>query len=145
MYLYILADWNKRNEKLYCSHVWYTVCMYILCTLYILKITCRTVYAFENVRWTSIHCTKTHCSLCFSLWERKYKYTHVSTETIFGNDLVAEVNYICLEIKIGDRKLSLLLHADDIVLMSDSEEKLQLMLDTAHSWCKNVEGIDKRQ
>ena len=56
--------------------------------------------------------------------------------SIFANDLVAEVNDLDIGIKVGDRKLSLLLYADDIVLVAESEEKLQSMLDTVHSWCK---------
>ena len=32
--------------------------------------------------------------------------------------------------------ITLLLYADDIVFMTDSNEKLQSMLDTVHSWCK---------
>jgi len=59
--------------------------------------------------------------------------------------LVAEVNDIDLGIKVGVRKLSLILYADDIVLMADSEEKLHSILDTVDSWCKKVEGIGKRQ
>ena len=56
--------------------------------------------------------------------------------SIFANDLVAEVNDLDIGIKVGDRKLSLLLYADDIVLVAESEEKLQSMLDAVHSWCK---------
>ena len=33
-------------------------------------------------------------------------------------------------------KLAILMYADDIVLLSDSEEKLQSMLDTLNNWCK---------
>ena len=59
--------------------------------------------------------------------------------------MVAEVNDIDLGIKVGVRKLSLILYADDIVLMADSEEKLHSILDTVDSWCKKVEGFGKRQ
>lgn len=56
--------------------------------------------------------------------------------SIFANDLVAEVNNLGLGIDVGDRKLSMLLYADDIVLMADGEDKLQSMLDTLGDWCK---------
>lgn len=56
--------------------------------------------------------------------------------SIFANDVAAEINDLDIGIPIGDTKLSLLMYADDIVLMADSEEKLQTMLDTIHNWCK---------
>lgn len=37
---------------------------------------------------------------------------------------------------MGDIKISLLMYADDIVLLADSEDKLQCMLDTLHRWCQ---------
>ena len=55
---------------------------------------------------------------------------------IFANDLVNEINGLDLGFDIGDRKLSLLLYADDIVMMAKTEEDLQTMLDTLYSWCK---------
>ena len=55
---------------------------------------------------------------------------------IFANDLVKEVNDLDIGMKVEELKLSILMYADDIVLMSDSEEKLQTMLDTVHNWYK---------
>jgi hypothetical protein len=58
--------------------------------------------------------------------------------TLFGiyiNDLVAEVNRHNLGIKLGNIKVSILLFADDIVLIAENEEKLQKMLDIVHKWC----------
>ncbi len=42
--------------------------------------------------------------------------------TRFINDTVHKVNNLNLGINIGNRKLSILLYADDIVLLSDTEE-----------------------
>ncbi len=48
--------------------------------------------------------------------------------------LYIEVNNLNLGINIGNRKLSILLYADDIVLLSDTEEGLQTMLNTVYTW-----------
>ena len=56
--------------------------------------------------------------------------------SIFANDLVAEINNLGLGIDIGERKLAMLLYADDIVLMAESEENLQSMLNTLSDWCR---------
>ncbi len=49
------------------------------------------------------------------------------------NNIVHEVNNLNLGINIGNRKLSILLYADDIVLLSDTEEGLQTMLNTVYT------------
>ncbi len=56
--------------------------------------------------------------------------------SVFINDLVSDINGLDLGMDVGDSKLSILMYADDIVLMSDSEINLQRMLDTLHEWCK---------
>ncbi len=53
---------------------------------------------------------------------------------IFFNDIAHEVNNLNLGINIGNRTLSILLYADDIVLLSDTEEGLQTMLNTVYAW-----------
>ncbi len=52
---------------------------------------------------------------------------------IFINDIVHEVNNLNLCINIGNRTLSILLCADDIVSLSDTEEALQNMLNTVYT------------
>ncbi len=55
--------------------------------------------------------------------------------TLFGiviNDIVKEINDFNLGVKIGNKKVSILLYADDIVLLSDTENGLQTMLNVAH-------------
>ena len=66
----------------------------------------------------------------------KYYITGLQSFAIFANDLVNEINGLDLGFDIGDRKLSMLLYADDIVMMEKAEEDLQTILDTLHSWCK---------
>jgi hypothetical protein len=54
---------------------------------------------------------------------------------IYINDLAEDINSLGKGIVCGDRMVSLLMYADDLVLISDTTEGLQLMLDTLHSWC----------
>ncbi len=56
--------------------------------------------------------------------------------TLFGiyiNDLISEVNQHNLGLQIGDI-ISIILFADDIVFIAESEEKLQIMLNSVHEW-----------
>jgi len=55
---------------------------------------------------------------------------------IFINDIVKEVNDLNQGVNIGNRKISILLYADDIVLLSDTENGLQAMLNVVHNWGK---------
>ena len=54
--------------------------------------------------------------------------------SIFINDLSAEINNLNKGIEFGNEKLSILMYADDIVLLASSEEDLQIMLNTLNSW-----------
>lgn len=56
--------------------------------------------------------------------------------SIFINDLIQEINNMNLGIELGNRKLSILLYADDIALVANSPEDLQTMLNKLHEWCK---------
>ena len=54
---------------------------------------------------------------------------------IFINDLAIDINNLNLGIETGiDEKISILRYANDIVLMADSEDDLQKMLDTLNNW-----------
>ena len=57
--------------------------------------------------------------------------------SIFINDLAQDIKNLNAGIHLADYDLhlSILLYADDIVLMSDSEEKLQKMLICLNDWC----------
>ncbi|XP_060587764.1 uncharacterized protein LOC132743245 [Ruditapes philippinarum] len=56
--------------------------------------------------------------------------------SVFVNDLVTEINNLDLGVKIDDTSVSMLLYADDIVLIAKSEADLQIMLNQMHDWCK---------
>jgi len=51
------------------------------------------------------------------------------------NDLVKEINELNMGVDCGSDKVSILLYADDIALISDDSEKLQKLLNYMKSWC----------
>jgi len=53
---------------------------------------------------------------------------------IFVNDLISDVNSQNKGIHINDTSISMLLYADDIVLLSNSAEDLQCLLNTVYDW-----------
>ena len=57
---------------------------------------------------------------------------------LFINGLVREINALDLGVEIDERghKLSTLLYADDIVLITDNRKNLQKMLDTVTNYAK---------
>ena len=60
--------------------------------------------------------------------------------TLFGmylNYLSNVINEKKCGVDIGFRELSCLAYADDLALISDSEENLQTLLDTLNEWCVN--------
>ena len=59
----------------------------------------------------------------------------------FIDDLVKEINALGLGIKVGEEKLSMLLYADDIVLVAHNEQDMQTLLDKLHDWCKRWRGL----
>ena len=56
---------------------------------------------------------------------------------LFINDLTRHINDVGSGISVGDTFLSILLYADDIVLIADSELKLQSLLTRLTSGVSN--------
>ena len=54
---------------------------------------------------------------------------------IFINSLAVELNDLKLGLNCGNTHICILLYADDMVLLSDSESKLQSMLNYVAQWC----------
>ena len=54
---------------------------------------------------------------------------------VYVNDLINELNSLNIGIDINGRKICCLLYADDIVIFSNTADKLQALLDTVHNWC----------
>ena len=55
--------------------------------------------------------------------------------SLFINDLATDVKDLGLGIKVGGQDISILLYADDIVLISPTAENLQQMLNEVSNWC----------
>ena len=56
---------------------------------------------------------------------------------LFINDLTDRINDLKCGVKIGNEQISILLYADDIVLLSSNEEDLQCMLDLLYEYCRS--------
>ena len=54
---------------------------------------------------------------------------------VYINDLAKEIKSLNFGIPVEGYNLSILLYADDIVLLSETEDDLQCMLDKLHEWC----------
>ena len=66
--------------------------------------------------------------------------------SIFVDDLVKEINNLGLGVSVGDTGVSAFLYADDIALISLTEQDIQRLQDTFHDWCKRwrvLINIDK--
>ena len=56
---------------------------------------------------------------------------------LFINNLVENIKSLNIGIDIGEEKVSLLLYADDLVLLSENENDMQILLDTLSAWCRD--------
>lgn len=56
---------------------------------------------------------------------------------LYINDLALKIDALGQGVKIDDDTVSVLLYADDVVLIAETEANLQSMLDILGSWCKN--------
>ena len=52
------------------------------------------------------------------------------------SDLVTSLNTINIGVPVEDKTVCVLLYADDIVLLADSVDNLQSLLDEVHLWCQ---------
>ena len=63
-----------------------------------------------------------------------------NSSTVFAlyiNDFIKGINSLDKGIKYGNNQLSCLVYADDIILLSESENDMQTMLDFTNDWCNN--------
>ena len=110
------------------------------------------IYALKNI-WIDCYILKvireiyreTHCAVRVNRKLTEWFTTKAGARqgqnespTVFAafiNSLAIEISSLELGISIGDRKLSILLFADDFVLIGKSEHDLQLLMDKSHTWC----------
>ena len=55
---------------------------------------------------------------------------------IYINDLTTELKSHKYGVKVGDKHICILLYADDIVMVSETEQNLQSMLNIVSKWCQ---------
>ena len=55
--------------------------------------------------------------------------------SLYVNNLAQDINDVGIGVTIADMKLSILLYADDIILLAETESDLQSMLDSLTQWC----------
>ena len=78
-----------------------------------------------NTDWFEVNCgLKQGCCLSTLFFD------------LFINDLVTVVNTLNVNINVGSEKVAIMLYADDLVLLAESEQDLQLILNEVHEWCK---------
>lgn len=56
--------------------------------------------------------------------------------SIFINSLATEIKELNLGTSLGDFKVSILLYADDIVILAERPTDMQTMLNTVNNWCE---------
>ena len=56
--------------------------------------------------------------------------------SLFINDLAKEIKALDKGVKANTLNVSLLMYADDVVFLAETEENLQIMLDTLDNWIK---------
>ena len=58
---------------------------------------------------------------------------------LYINDLVAQISSLGLGVDIDNEKLAILMYADDVVILGESEEDLKRILDVLNQWCNENE------
>ena len=55
---------------------------------------------------------------------------------MFINNLVETIRGLGIGVDIGQEKVSILMYADDLVLLAENENDLQLLLNVLSNWCR---------
>ena len=55
--------------------------------------------------------------------------------SIFINSLAKNIKYLNKGVKYGNNMISILLYADDIIVLAETEDNLQSMLNQLSAWC----------
>ena len=54
---------------------------------------------------------------------------------LFVNDLAMEIKAMNVGVKVGERQVPILLYADDVATISETETDMQAMLNVVREWC----------
>jgi hypothetical protein len=100
----------------------------------------------KNKMWRILRKIYAHVESCVLLGESRTEWFDIEVGLrqgcllspilflIFLNDLVEEINKLGKGVKCGAKRVSILLFADDIVLLSETKEGLQIMLQVVHEF-----------
>ncbi len=98
--------------------------------------TCRSVQSLYRYTDTCVRVNEMYTD--FFNVETGVRQGDNLSPTLFGlfvNDLAIEIKSLGCGIKFGHDQVSLLLYADDIVFLADSECNLEKMFDQMRNWC----------
>ena len=56
---------------------------------------------------------------------------------LYVNDLAIKIKHLGIGIDIDGEKVAIMLYADDLVLVSATENNLQILLQELNTWCQN--------
>ena len=101
--------------------------------LYTLLLNKVDIKLYNSIK--SIYTSSTSCIRILTDWfdcKNGVKQGNNLSSTLFSvfvNDFISEINAMHLGVNLGNENISLLLYADDIALVAESEANLQTMLD----------------
>ncbi len=140
----VLRNWQSKGESTYVAYVDAEKGFdRVDHSLLLYKLLTNGIYGhvYKNIKNIYVHST---CSVKIDELLTNCFQSHSGLEqgdtlspTLFGifiNDIVREINDLNLVVKIGNKKLSILLYADDIVFLSDTVNGLQAILNVVHKW-----------
>ena len=128
-------DLKKAFDSVNCNLLWYKLQLYGLSGALLNNITAlykRVEYSLEiNDPQTQYFEVK-----------RSVKQRCILSSTVFNifiSDLISFVQELDKGIAIDNCKVSILLYADDVVLVAENEQDLQILIDRVDFWCEKNE------
>ncbi len=86
------------------------------------------------------------CCVCLNGWMSDWFHVKAGLKqgclvspilfSLYINDLAEEINALDVGVKCEEETVAILLFADDIILMAETEDDLQLLLNKLSSWCE---------
>ena len=58
--------------------------------------------------------------------------------SLFINDLAVDIKIMNLGVSFGNKNISILLYADDIVIVAENEDNIQAIITYMHQWCRRL-------
>jgi hypothetical protein len=145
-HIYTLSSVIRNNESVFSSFIDLRQCFdfidrdMMLYKLLLNKIDGKVYRSIKSIYKHSVSCIRINNKLTdwFDCKTGVKQGDNLSPTlfSIFINDLVKEINDLDLGIPLNHSRISILLYADDIVLLAKNEQDLQTMLNKLKEWCK---------